>query len=89
REGPSPFLEGARGARFLAAPPPTAALLRGLRERVPGARASDATLAEPVERVLVPILPSAEGPVSGVTGRPVQAAQGPAAPEPPGARARG
>lgn len=64
--GATLFLAVPRGAQFLPAPEPSAALLRALREAVRGADVAHATTAP--DTLFVPFLPSEGGYVNGVTG---------------------
>ena len=70
QQGAGLLLAAPRGVKFLPAPEPTAALLRDLRDALPpGVDVSRAAEA-PIEWLLVPHLPTAEGYVDAVTGAP-------------------
>lgn len=71
-------LAAPRSVRFLPAPEPTAALLRDLRDALPGVDVSRAAEG-PVEWLLVPHLPTGDGYVDAVTGAPAQDLGAPAA----------
>lgn len=66
---PLPFLDVGRRATFAAAPPPTAAMLRPLRETLPPGWRPDATAVEPpIETVFVPFAAAEDGRVNLATG---------------------
>ena len=67
--GPSIMLDVGGQSLFLPAPPPTAALLRELRAAGLAVRDGVGAGSVPADVVYVPYLPTAEGYVSGVTGR--------------------
>lgn len=84
RNGPSILLDVGAQAIFLPAPPPTAALLRELRAAGLAVAEGVASGRTPADIVFVPYLPTAEGYVSGVTGR-IASDLGNAVPVAPGA----